>query len=354
MIVPEALHLGVGLDEVELLLGATGEGQVVDRQLVDREDRARRAVLRGHVADGGAGLERERRHAGTVGLDELADDAVLAQQLGDREHDVGRGHALARRAGETKSDDRRDQHRGRLTEHAGLGLDAADAPAEHAEAVHHRRVRVGADQGVEVGDAVVFEDDAREVLEVDLVTDAHARGHDPELLEGALGPLQERVALDVALVLDDDVLVEALGGTGALQDHRVVDDEFDRHERIDLVRVAAEGDDGVAHRGQVDDGGHAGQVLHEDALGREGDLLRVLAGGLTVTRRILAPPRERLDVGGGDLDAVFVSQQVLQEHLDGVRQSVDAERGECVGSQRVVREFAASHVECLLRAEGVE
>ena len=111
---------------------------------------------------------------------------------------------------ETKSDDRRDQHRGRLAEHAGLGLDAADAPAEHAETVHHRRVRVGADQRVEVGDAVVFEDDAREVLEVDLVTDAHARGHDAELLEGTLGPLQERVALDVALVLDDDVLVEAL------------------------------------------------------------------------------------------------------------------------------------------------
>ena len=46
----------------------------------------------------------------------------------------------------------------------------------------------------------------REVLEVDLVTDAHARGHHAELLERALGPLQERVALDVALVLDLDVL----------------------------------------------------------------------------------------------------------------------------------------------------
>ena len=113
------------------------------------------------------------------------------------------------RAGEAQPDDRRDQHRRRLAEHARLGLDAADAPAEHAQAVHHGRVRVGADDRVEVGDAVVLEDDAREVLEVDLVADAHARGHDAELLEGALGPLQERVALDVALVLDRDVLLEA-------------------------------------------------------------------------------------------------------------------------------------------------
>src|SRR3712207_7814543 len=36
----------------------------------------------------------------------------------------------------------RDEHRHRLAEHRRLRLDAADAPAEHAEAVDHRRVRV--------------------------------------------------------------------------------------------------------------------------------------------------------------------------------------------------------------------
>ena len=41
----------------------------------------------------------------------------------------------------------------RLAEHAGLGLDAADAPADDADAVDHRRVRVGADQRVGVVDA---------------------------------------------------------------------------------------------------------------------------------------------------------------------------------------------------------
>ena len=45
----------------------------------------------------------------------------------------------------------RDEHRDGLAEHRGLGLDAADAPAEHAEAVDHGGVRVGADAGVGVG-----------------------------------------------------------------------------------------------------------------------------------------------------------------------------------------------------------
>jgi hypothetical protein len=148
--------LGVRLDERELLVAAAGEAQVVDRHVVDREHRGRRAELGAHVADRGAVGQRHGCHALAVELDELADDAVLAQHLGDREHDVGRGDAGGDRAGELEADDLRDEHRDGLAEHRGLGLDAADAPAEHAEAVDHRGVRVGADArvGVRAQDAV--------------------------------------------------------------------------------------------------------------------------------------------------------------------------------------------------------
>ena len=50
--------------------------------------------------------------------------------------------------------DLRRHHVERLAEHHGLGLDAAHAPAQHAEAVDHRGVRVGADQGVREGDGL--------------------------------------------------------------------------------------------------------------------------------------------------------------------------------------------------------
>ena len=53
---------------------------------------------------------------------------------------------------ELEADDLGDQHRLRLAEQRGLGLDAADAPAEDAEPVDHRRVAVGADERVGVGD----------------------------------------------------------------------------------------------------------------------------------------------------------------------------------------------------------
>ena len=69
------------------------------------------------------------------------------------QYEVGRCRAFLELAGQFEADDVRDQHRDGLAQHRGFGLDTADAPAEHAEAVDHRRVRVGADDGVRVGAA---------------------------------------------------------------------------------------------------------------------------------------------------------------------------------------------------------
>ena len=207
--------------------------------------------------------------AGAVELDELADDAVLAQHLGDGEHQVGGGGALGQLAGQLEADDARDQHRDRLAEHRGLGLDAADAPADHADAVDHRGVGVGADAGVGVGLQLAVdlagEDGAGQVLDVDLVHDAGAGRDDLEVVEGALAPAQELVALAVALVLDLDVALEGLGRAEDVGDDGVVDDHLGRRQRVDLGRVAAEVGHRLAHGGEVDDAGHAGEVLHDHA-----------------------------------------------------------------------------------------
>ena len=138
-----------------------------------------------------------------------------------------------------------------------------------------------------------------------------------KLVERALAPAQERVALLVALELALGVDAERVAGAEDVDLHRVVDDELGRHERLDLRRVAAEVGHRVAHRGEVDDAGHAGEVLHDHARGREGDLLRRL--GLRV------PRRERLDVLGADADAVLGAQEVLEQDLQGERQPRDVE-----------------------------
>ena len=92
--------------------------------------------------------------ARAVELDELADHALARSICVTGQHQVGGGDAFLQLAGQLEADDLRDQHRHRLAEHGRLGLDAADAPAEHAEAVDHGGVAVGADQGVGEGDGM--------------------------------------------------------------------------------------------------------------------------------------------------------------------------------------------------------
>ena len=241
---------------------------------------------------------------------------MLTKHLGDGEHDVGRGHTRLDGAGELEAHDARDQHRDGLAEHRGLGLDAADAPAEHAETVLHGGVRVGTDTGVGVGLTVTNHHAPGQVLDVDLVDDAGARGDDLEVVERALAPTEELVTLLVALVLDLDVLLEGVRSTEGLDDDRVVDDHLGRRQRVDLVRVATEGRDCLAHGGQVDNAGNTGEVLHDHARRRELDLGVGLGIGI--------PVGQGVDVRLGDVGAVLGTEQVLREDLEGV--------GELLGS----------------------
>jgi hypothetical protein len=277
---------------------------------------------------------------------------VPAQHLGERQHQVGGRDAGPQRAGEAHADhDRQAQHQ-RLAEHHGLGLDAADAPAEDAEAVDHRGVGVGADEGVghrDVAALVVGQHrhDLPEVLEVDLVDDAHARRDDPEVAERALGPAQELVALAVALVLAVDVLRVRAREAERVDLHRVVDHQVALHQRVDLCGVEPGPGHRGAHRREVDHRGHAGEVLQQHPGGRERH------HGLG--RRGLGPAHQRLDVGLRDVQPADLAEQVLEQDLDRERQrgrvaepelceAVEAVVGGAVLEQRPRPVVIGSHV----------
>ena len=263
-------------------------------------------------------------------LDELPDDARLAQDLRDSQHEIRRGCALGQRAGEAEADDLRHEHGDRLAEHRRLGLDAADAPAEHAEPVDHRRVRVGADERVRERHAGALVHDAREELEVDLMDDPGARGDDLEVVEGPLAPAQERVALAVPLELELGVPEDRSPRRELVDLHGVVDHELDREQRVDPLRVAAEGAHRVAHRGEIDHGRDAGEVLEQHARRSEGDLLRRIGAR--------DPACDRLDVGARDVDAVLRSQHVLEQDSQRVGQPQDVvTRLEGVQAEDLVR-----------------
>jgi hypothetical protein len=344
--VPQALLLGVGLDQCHLLGRAAGQPQVGQGLPVDREDRAGGAELGAHVADGGPVGERDGGHALAVELDELADHAVLAQQLGDGQDQVGGRRAGRQLAGQPEPDHPRDEHRHRLAEHGRLGLDPADAPAEHAQAVLHGGVRVGAHAGVgeRGGDPVpgrLRHDDAGQVLDVDLVHDAGAGRDDLELAQRLLAPAQEREPLPVALELQGHVPVEGVGPAEHVSDHRVVDHQLGRDERVDLARVAAQRGHGLAHRGQVHDGRDAGQVLQDDPGRAERDL-DVGVGG-----RVPLP--QGADVRLRDVHAVLGPQQVLEQDLEAEREGVSSGHG----VQPVDLVAGPAHVESGFAAEAV-
>ncbi len=204
----ETLGLVIIFHRGAKLFAATGAAEVTDRLAVDGEETHRRAVFGGHVRDRGAVGQGEGGGAGSEELDELADDAVLPQDFGDAQGEVGRGDAFLQFTVEVDADNLGDEEGDGLPEHAGFGFDPADAPANDAESVDHGRVRVGADEGVGVINAVLGENPFREILEVHLVDDTDTGRHDREGLESLLTPLEELVALAVADELDRHVAVQ--------------------------------------------------------------------------------------------------------------------------------------------------
>src|SRR5699024_9775267 len=313
---PHALSLGVSLDQCGLLFRTTGETQVLDGLLVDGEHRTGGAELRGHVADGCAVRQRDGLDAVAVELNELLNNTVVAEHLGDGQNDVGGGDADRDLTGELEADDAWDQHGDRLAEHGSLCLDAADAPAQDAEAVFHGGVGVGTDAGIRVCQTIVVEDDAGQVLDVDLVDDAGSRRNNTEVGECLGAPTQELVTLLVALVLDLNVLLECVWAAEGLDDDGVVDDHLSWVQWVDLIRVATEGLDGFAHGCQVNNAGDAGEVLHQHAGRGELDL------NAWISRCI--PVGDGLDVLLGDVCAVLGAQEVLAENLQGVGQLLHA------------------------------
>ena len=154
----EALSLVVFLHQLEVGLVAARLAEVVERLVVDREEAHRGAVFRGHVGDCGAVGERQGLGAFAVELDELADDLRLAEDFREAEGEVGRRDAFAEAAGEVDADDFRSLEVDRLAEHTCFGFDTAHAPAHDADAVDHRGVGVGADEGVRVEYSILLED----------------------------------------------------------------------------------------------------------------------------------------------------------------------------------------------------
>ena len=134
------MELVVLLDGFDEIVIASGEAQVFDGLLIDREEPNGGAVLGGHVGDGRSIGEGHICQSGSKELHELADHAVLSQHLHNSQYEIGRSSPLGEASGEAEPDNLRHQHEDRLSDHRSLGFDAANAPSKDSEAVDHRRM----------------------------------------------------------------------------------------------------------------------------------------------------------------------------------------------------------------------
>src|SRR5207244_2724629 len=133
--------------------------------------------------------------------------------------------------------------RTRLAEHRGFCFDSPDAPAHNTESIHHRSVRISAEDGVRIRESlavlVAFADHPRQVFDVDLMHDAGLGRHDTEIPECGLPPSQEDVALAVTLILNLRIQLERLRTAEVIDLYRMVDHQLDGLKRVDLLRQAA-------------------------------------------------------------------------------------------------------------------
>ena len=347
----EPLGLCVALNGLDHVFRATRATQESECFLVDGEEAHRGAVFGGHVGNRGAVRDGHVRDAGSEEFDKLADHPVAAEQLGHFEDQVGGRGAFGQLTGDAEADDFRHEHVDGLIEHDGFGFDAAHAPADHTQPVDHGGVAVRTYEGVGIVDshAVGFglaPHATGNVFKVHLVADARSRRHDSEIIEGALSPAQEFVALGVALELFLLVDEQGLILTEGVHLDGVVDDQVHGHARVDFLGVASQAGHGTPHGGQVHDGRYTGKVLQQHTGRHEGDLYlrrigRVVGG-------------QFLDVRFLDKEAVAVAERALEQHLDRIGEAVNA--GEALvakGMQAVEDARAGAGVEGLAGSEKI-
>jgi hypothetical protein len=202
-LVEEPLGLHVGFDKGNPLFAAPRKAQVAQGLFVHREDATGCTILRGHIGNRRPVGQRQRGEARAKELDELTHDAKLAQLLSDSQHQIGSGGAFGQRTEELKAHHLRNEHRDRLTEHRGLGLNTTNAPTEYPHTIDHRRMAIGADERIGVGlhrargarILITGKDDAGQVFQIDLVDNAVPWRHHLKILERGLAPTQEGIAL---------------------------------------------------------------------------------------------------------------------------------------------------------------
>ena len=179
-------------------------------------------------------------------------------------------------------------------------------------------MRISADYGVWIcllnPVALLGENHLRQVFQIYLVHYARIGRHDLEIVERLLSPFEKTVTLAVALELQLGVEIQRTAGSMTVHLHRVIDDQFHGLQGIDTLGIAAQCLHRLAHRGEIDHRGNAGEILQQHSRRPKRYLHVGLGFGV--------PVDQRLDIVARDAAAVLVAQQVFEQYFQCERQAL--------------------------------
>ena len=254
----------------------------------------------------------------TKKFDKAAHHPFAAQKAGEGQDQIGGGGPRPQGAAQAHAN-----HFGNLQ---GIGLaqqhcfrlDAAHAPAHDAEAVYHGGMGIGAQHAVRIDQKFPVPcaggDHRGQVFEVDLMDDAGARRHHPEIVKGPLSPVEHGVALMVALHLQTDIDSKGLGAGGSVNLDGVVDHQVGRDKGVHGGGIAAVTGQGGTQRRQVDQGRNPGKILEKYPARHERD------GGITDPPGL--PGGQIVDILSAGQALGIMAEQVFKENAEGKRQAL--------------------------------
>ena len=237
---------------------------------------------------------------------------MFSEHLNDSQRHVRRRNAGLEVSNQSHSDHVGRQHVDRLTEHDGFCLNATDTPAQNAQTVDHRGVRIRSNQRISEPNAFFLACHAGQEFEVHLMDNASGRRHSLEVCEGLLTPFEEGVALHVSVVFNVEVHVQSVATSARnVNLNRVVNHQVDGNLRVHLFWVAAHLHHGVAKGRQINHGGDASKVLQNDTRRTEGDFPPLSVG---------CPSSDGANVLLRDEETVIATQGTFQQNANGIRE----------------------------------
>ena len=195
------------------------------------------------------------------------DNPFFPENLRNPEDQIGCGDAGFELPDHPDADDLRYGHIIGLTEHHGLGFNAADTPSEHTDPIDHGRVGIQPDECVrESGghpSCCFLHHRSPKIFQIHLMAYSGFRGHHAEIGKTLLRPLQEGISFAIAFIFFFNIFVDRIRRAEKIDLHGMIDNQIYRYQGIYFPGIAAPGFDGIPHGCQIHNRRNTGKILHK-------------------------------------------------------------------------------------------